>query len=161
MHTEEIYITKKTISQLIEQKKDQLPIVAVGTTSLRTLETLYFIGQNILENKPFDQIKQLSIDQWNATKYTPIETLKAILNHLNDHQLDHIHAKTQILIQPNCQFRLVDGLITNFHQPKSTLLLLISAFVGGNQDWKTIYNYALSNDFRFLSYGDSSLLWRH
>lgn len=132
-------------------------IIAVGTTSVRTLESIYYAGVKCIENgQPED------IDQWDPYtrdyQYTMKESLDAIIDYLQSHNLDNLTVETRIIIVPGFRFRVVDMLVTNFHQPQSTLLLLISAFV--NSDWKTIYNYALLNDFRFLSYGDSSLLFR-
>lgn len=133
------------------------PIVAVGTTSVRTLESLYYVGVKCIEDgKPSD------VAQWDPYEreyaYSMDEALNAIIKYLEDNNLDELKVGTRIIIVPGFKFRLVDMLVTNFHQPESTLILLISAFVGG--DWKTIYDYALSHEFRFLSYGDSSLLSR-
>ncbi len=154
MHTERIIVTRKTIENLLSHLGN---ITAVGTTSVRTLETLYFIGVNIYNqsDSPF------FVEQWQpySDNHSPISTkqsLEAIIEYVTQNDLEFIEAETQILIQPGYTFHLVNAMITNFHQPKSTLLLLVSAFVGG--DWKKIYDYALTNDFRFLSYGDSSLL---
>lgn len=152
MHTEVISVHKSTIQNLLLHLGN---IVAVGTTSVRTLESLYFIGRKI-NNSNFS----LHVSQWepyqSGDDVSPEVALQNILNYLTVNNLDTIVANTQILIQPGYQFRMVDGIITNFHQPKSTLLLLVSAFVGGQ--WMELYDYALANDFRFLSYGDSSLL---
>ena len=156
MHTECISVKKTTIEKLI-QKKGQ--IFAVGTTSVRTLESLYYIGV-YLKKKPDAKLEELIVNQW--TPYSSKEeidveiALRNILNYLEKQHLETLTTHTQILIAPGYTFKIVNGIITNFHQPKSTLLLLISAFVGEN--WKQIYDYALKNDFRFLSYGDSSLL---
>lgn len=133
------------------------PVIAVGTTSVRTLESLYYAGVSCIEDgHPQD------IDQWapysREYEYSTEEALRAIVDYLERNGLDELKLGTRIIIVPGFRFRIVRYLITNFHQPQSTLLLLISAFVGG--DWKTIYNYALSHDFRFLSYGDSSLLYK-
>lgn len=155
MHTEVISVQRSTIEHLIPKCGN---IVAVGTTSVRTLESLYYLGCNLTEH----QHGSLHVDQWAPYQQkhtlTTQEALQNIINYLDANKLTSLHAETQIMIRPGYQFRLVDGIITNFHQPKSTLLLLVSAFVNGN--WKQIYDYALSNDFRFLSYGDSSLLIR-
>ena len=156
MHTEVIAVPRATIADI----RDNIGhIVAVGTTSMRTLESLYFIGCRLMKNahpedlhigqfEPYEQV--YSVDTKTA--------LQAIVDYLDATAQETLHAETQIMIKPGYQFRVVDQLITNFHQPKSTLLLLVSAFVGG--DWHTIYDYALSHDFRFLSYGDSSILTR-
>ena len=157
MHTEVIAVTRETIQTLRDHVGD---IVAVGTTSMRTLESLYFIGDQLSTLN--SQLSTLSVSQFApyTREYTlsTREALQALVDYLDATGQDVLHAETQIMIKPGYQFRVVDKLITNFHQPKSTLLLLVSAFVGG--DWHTIYDYALANDFRFLSYGDSSILFR-
>lgn len=163
MHTEIIAVPREAIEAI----RDNLgKIVAVGTTSMRTLESLYFIGRQLRQvDSPFgigycpkvgqfEPYDQVPGDQVPSTK----EALDAIVAYLEATRQTTLHAETQIMIKPGYTFHVVDQLITNFHQPKSTLLLLVSAFVGG--DWKRIYDYALSHDFRFLSYGDSSILTR-
>jgi S-adenosylmethionine:tRNA ribosyltransferase-isomerase len=158
MHTECISVKKSTIEKLL-QKEGR--IFAVGTTSVRTLESLYYIGL-ILERKPDATPEELAVTQWlpyqSASANSLSYNLNLILNYMNRKSLETLTTHTQIMIAPGYDFKVVNGMITNFHQPKSTLLLLISAFVEG--DWKRIYNYALEHDFRFLSYGDSSLLVR-
>jgi len=159
MHTEYFAVRRRTIQRLLDNLGK---IIAVGTTSVRTLESLYYIGAT-LAGSPEPTIGELTVKQWvpyeiKHDKITPAESLRQILIYLDSKQLDTLHSSTQIIIAPGYDFRMVQGLITNFHQPQSTLLLLISAFVDGN--WKAIYNYALAHDFRFLSYGDSSLLLR-
>ena len=148
MHTEIIAVPKTTIEHIIRKLGK---IVAVGTTSMRTLESLYFIGLH--PDKP-------SVGQFepyeNAYSLSVRDSLQAIVDYLDATGQTTLHAETQIMIKPGYTFKIVDQLITNFHQPQSTLLLLVSAFVGG--DWHTIYDYALSHEFRFLSYGDSSIL---
>ena len=167
MHTEVIAVTRETIQTLRDHVGD---IVAVGTTSMRTLESLYFIGEQLSTSKTpktaaqqrFEHLELLRVAQFApyTREYTlsTRDALQALVDYLDATGQDVLHAETQIMIKPGYQFRVVDKLITNFHQPKSTLLLLVSAFVGG--DWHTIYDYALANDFRFLSYGDSSILTR-
>ena len=174
MHTEIIAVPRDTIMRLIDNIGH---IVAVGTTSMRTLESLYFLGsevQKFLSRQASNEYllaqmgrssegqEQLSVSQFAPyeREYTlsTREALQAIVDYLDRTEQDVLHAETQIMIKPGYTFRVVDQLITNFHQPKSTLLLLVSAFVGG--DWRTIYDYAMENDFRFLSYGDSSILFR-
>ena len=149
MHTEIIAVPRATIAH-IQAKLGK--IVAVGTTSMRTLESLYFMGcsksAHVGQFEPYEH-------EYTLSAY---EALQALLDWMDATGQDTLHAETQIMIKPGYQFRIVDQLITNFHQPQSTLLLLVSAFVNG--DWKTIYDYALSHDFRFLSYGDSSILTR-
>ena len=163
MHTEIIAVPKATIQTIINNLGH---IVAVGTTSMRTLESLYFLGAQLpstfssLEGRSGGSTLSVSQFEPYEKPYTlsTAEALQAIVDYLNHTQQDTLHAETQIMIKPGYTFHVVDQLITNFHQPKSTLLLLVSAFVGG--DWHTIYDYALSHDFRFLSYGDSSVLFR-
>jgi S-adenosylmethionine:tRNA ribosyltransferase-isomerase len=161
MHTEMIAVTRETIQTLRDHAGR---IVAVGTTSMRTLESLYYIGAQILAmaSEAMDEHGMLTVGQFvpYTTHYTysAYEAMDALLTYLDENNEDVLHAQTQIMIKPGYSFRIVAQLITNFHQPKSTLLLLVSAFVGG--DWKKIYDYALAHDFRFLSYGDSSVLTR-
>jgi S-adenosylmethionine:tRNA ribosyltransferase-isomerase len=158
MHTEIIAVPKATVQTIMDNLGH---VVAVGTTSMRTLESLYFIGSKLFKMVQSGSMS-LSVAQFEpyTGEYTlsTREALQAIVDYLEQTEQDTLHAETQIMIKPGYQFRVVDQLITNFHQPKSTLLLLVSAFVGG--DWHTIYDYALSHDFRFLSYGDSSILFR-
>lgn len=149
MHTEIIAVPRETIAHILAKLGS---IVAVGTTSMRTLESLYFIGckksGEVSQFEPYEKEYKLSTG----------EALQSLLEWMDATGQDVLHAETQIMIKPGYTFHVVDQLITNFHQPQSTLLLLVSAFVGG--DWHTIYDYALSHDFRFLSYGDSSILTR-
>ena len=162
MHTEIIAVPRETIAH-IQTKLGK--IVAVGTTSMRTLESLYFIGCQLrnIDKSEYQYSDEIHVDQFEpyGKEYTlsTREALQAILDYLDATGQQTLHAETQIMIKPGYTFRVVDQLITNFHQPQSTLLLLVSAFVGG--DWRTIYDYALSHGFRFLSYGDSSILNRH
>jgi len=156
MHTEVISVNRSTIAHLLQKSGN---IIAVGTTSVRTLESLYYIGLKLfLDPTGVD----FHVPQWLPYKITAsiptTQALQAILDYLDTNNLLTLHAETQIMIKPGYSFHLVNGIITNFHQPKSTLLLLVSAFVDGK--WMEIYDYALANDFRFLSYGDSSLLLR-
>jgi S-adenosylmethionine:tRNA ribosyltransferase-isomerase len=158
MHTEQIYVTKETLTKLVNSTGR---IIAVGTTSMRTLESLYWLGIKCLEAKM--PILNLHVNQWDGyvacKDYTVKEALSALLKHVDQVGLDYLSASTQMIIVPGYQFRMVDILITNFHQPRSTLLLLVSAFIGNS--WSNVYNYALENDYRFLSYGDSSILFRN
>jgi S-adenosylmethionine:tRNA ribosyltransferase-isomerase len=159
MHSECISVKKTTIEQLITNRGR---IFAVGTTSVRTLESLYYMGI-LLEENPDVNPEDLIVNQWfpyasNHSPLTVLHSLRNILNYMERKGLTVLTTHTQILIAPGYHFHIVNGMITNFHQPKSTLLLLVSAFVDGH--WKEIYDYALKNDFRFLSYGDSSLLMR-
>lgn len=157
MHTEFISVRRSSIERI---QKNLGKIIAVGTTSVRTLESLYYIGVK-LASHPDATSEELVVNQWmpyeaENNRIPVAEALQHILDYLDRHQADKLVTATQIIIAPGYEFKIVRGIITNFHQPKSTLLLLISAFVKGN--WRTIYDYALSQDFRFLSYGDSSLL---
>ena len=156
MHTEYISVNKRTIEKLIAHGGKT---IAVGTTSVRTLESLYYIGIKIHQNPEANQ-DELHVKQWMPYEphpaLTPVESLQNILDYLNRHGMEALHTSTQIIIAPGYEYKIVKKIVTNFHQPQSTLLLLVSAFVKG--DWKKIYDYALSHDFRFLSYGDSSLL---
>ena len=164
MHSEIIAVPKSTIEHIIANLGK---IVAVGTTSMRTLESLYYIGCQLRHvDSPFEIGYMPKVEQFepyedssvSAVQPSAKEALEAIVAYLNATRQETLHAETQIMIKPGYTFHVVDQLITNFHQPQSTLLLLVSAFVGG--DWHTIYDYALSHDFRFLSYGDSSILTR-
>ena len=156
MHTEYISVNKGTIKKLIAHRGKT---IAVGTTSVRTLESLYYIGILIHLNPEANQ-EELHVKQWMPYEphpaLTPVESLQNILDYLNRNNMEALHTSTQIIIAPGYEYKIVKKIVTNFHQPQSTLLLLVSAFVKG--DWKKIYDYALSHDFRFLSYGDSSLL---
>ena len=157
MHTEFFCVRRQTIEKLIHHSGKA---IAVGTTSVRTLESLYFIGCK-LRQKPEADESELHVGQWEpynnqSSSLSPVEALSEILKYLDRHHLAALHSSTQIIIVPGYSYRIVRMLITNFHQPQSTLLLLVSAFVGG--DWRRIYDYALKHDFRFLSYGDSSIL---
>jgi S-adenosylmethionine:tRNA ribosyltransferase-isomerase len=157
MHTEFFCVRRQTIEKLIHHSGKA---IAVGTTSVRTLESLYFIGCKLWQKPEADE-SELHVGQWEpysnqSSSLSPVEALSEILNYLDRHHLAALHSSTQIIIAPGYSYRIVRMLITNFHQPQSTLLLLVSAFVGG--DWRRIYDYALKHDFRFLSYGDSSIL---
>ena len=155
MHREPFVITLDFLKRLMSKTGK---LIAVGTTSVRTLESIYYVGVKCIEGgKPAD------VDQWDPYSreytYSLDESLQALIQYMLDNNLKELQLGTRIIIVPGYSFRVVDVLVTNFHQPQSTLLLLISAFVKG--DWKKIYDYALSNDFRFLSYGDSSVLFRN
>lgn len=160
MHSEWIAVRRESIERLLAHGGH---CTAVGTTSVRTLESLYYVGV-LLHRHPDAQQEDLHVPQWLPYEYaqsgerplTTVEALEAILAYLDRNHLPVLHTATQIIIAPGYEFHIVHRIITNFHQPQSTLLLLVSAFVQGN--WKVIYDYALSHDFRFLSYGDSSLL---
>ena len=155
MHREPFVIKLDFLKRLLSSLGK---VVAVGTTSVRTLESLYYVGvsciekgtpENVLQWAPYEREYEYSIE----------ESLGALISYMESNGLDDLQIGTSIIIVPGFRFRVVDILVTNFHQPQSTLLLLVSAFTGG--DWRRIYDYALDNGFRFLSYGDSSLLFRH
>ncbi len=157
MHTEYVCIRRTTLEKLLQHNCEA---IAVGTTSVRTLESLYYMGCKLKAN-PNATPEQLHVNQWEpydqtAANITPTEAIGELIAYLDRNNLPSLHSSTQIIIAPGYEYKIVKRLITNFHQPQSTLLLLVSAFVGGN--WKAIYRYALDNDFRFLSYGDSSIL---
>ena len=158
MHAEFFEIEKKLIHYLIENKNQ---LIAVGTTSLRTIESLYWLGIKIIAN-PNITPNDLHLLQWDAyelgeKEITKLAALHAILNWMESNQLQNLISKTQLMILPGYHFRMVKGLVTNFHQPKSTLLLIIAAIVG--HEWKAIYQHALAQQYRFLSYGDGCLFW--
>ena len=158
MHTEYIAVHRQTLEKLLAH---QCQAIAVGTTSVRTLESLYYMGLKALDNPDIDE-EQLHVAQWEP--YEEVRgkreevkaALQALLTWMDRRALTVLHSSTQIIIAPGYDYKIVKMLVTNFHQPQSTLLLLVSAFVHG--DWRRIYDYALSHHFRFLSYGDSSLL---
>lgn len=156
MHTEYISVNRQTIEKLIAHGGKA---IAVGTTSVRTLESLYYIGVTIASHPDAGQ-EELHVRQWQPYETHPtmttVESLQQILDYMKRHELEALHTSTQIIIAPGYTYHIVQKMVTNFHQPQSTLLLLVSAFVKSN--WRTIYDYALAHDFRFLSYGDSSLL---
>ena len=168
MHTEPILVTAALLRQLLAHRPR--PVLAVGTTSLRTLETLYWLGVGLLQptadispTTPDNTAPELLVTQWQpydlaeaAATIRPETALTALLHYLEAAGTDTLQASTRLLIAPGYRFRLTDGLITNFHQPESTLLLLVAALLG--PDWQAVYDYALAHDYRFLSYGDSSLL---
>ena len=160
MHSEWIYVPRTVVQALLQHGGE---CTAVGTTSVRTLESLYYIGRKILNNPQLPE-EQLKVQQWEpyedadpSEPPTTTAVLQALLEWMDRRHLDALHTSTQIIIAPGYRYHIVRRMITNFHQPQSTLLLLVSAFVGEDR-WRDIYRYALDHDFRFLSYGDSSLL---
>lgn len=161
MHAERIIVSREVIQSLISDRMDR-PVIAVGTTSIRTLESLYWFGVKLLEGEDLKQ--GFYIDQWIPYQYegvklpSALQVLNKILEWMSIHSFHEITGFTQLLIAPGYHYHLVDALITNFHQPDSTLLLLVASLVG--EKWRDIYNYALENDFRFLSFGDACLLFR-
>ncbi len=157
MHQEYFEIERKTLEKLSDTKGS---IVSVGTTSMRTLESLYWIGVRFIIEKDFAFKEMIHLDQWEA--YDLLDHVEyekaydAVLAYMHIHKLERFRAQTRLMITPGYHFNVVQKLITNFHQPQSTLLMLVSAFIG--EDWRKVYQFALEHDFRFLSYGDSSLL---
>ena len=155
MHCEQLFFSKKTIEHLLKEKNRK--IITVGTTTTRSLESLYWIGVKLHLRKQ----NPLHISQWEVyeelsdTSLSLEQSLQAILDYMQENQQEQLHASTALMMTPYYQPKIVKGILTNFHQPKSTLLLLISVFTGEN--WKNIYEYALSHEFRFLSYGDACL----
>jgi S-adenosylmethionine:tRNA ribosyltransferase-isomerase len=159
MHAEYIDVSVESIQKI----RQSLPynIITVGTTSLRTLESLYWLGKKVIDHPTID-MNDLYVDQWDAYNNKEVlpsadMALQALENYLLEKKLHRLVTKTRIIIAPGYSFQIMKALITNFHQPQSTLLLLVAAITG--DDWRTIYQYALDHDFRFLSYGDGSLLW--
>ena len=154
MHTEHIAVHRRTIEKLLRHQGEA---IAVGTTSVRTLESLYYMGLLAMQGK-----EDLHVPQWmpyecsDTTAPHSTAALSALLVYMDERQLDVLHSSTQIIIAPGYEYHIVRRMVTNFHQPQSTLLLLVSAFLKG--DWRKVYDYALGHNFRFLSYGDSSLL---
>lgn len=161
MHTEHIAVGRHTIERLVAYGGSA---IAVGTTSVRTLESLYYMGllagKLLREGRDTGDGEELRVPQWMPyempSEQSATDALKELLRYMEKHSMEVLHSSTQIIIAPGYEFRVVKAMVTNFHQPQSTLLLLVSAFVHG--DWRSIYDYALAHDFRFLSYGDSSLL---
>ena len=159
MHYEFIIVPRDVILDIINAPG---PIIAVGTTSVRTLESLYYIGQ-ILEDNPDADEEALTVTQWmpytTPCQISTQQALQNIVDYLDRHHADAYMGSTQLMIAPGFEYRIVSGMVTNFHQPQSTLLLLVAAFVGNDQ-WRGMYDYAMDHGFRFLSYGDAQLLLR-
>jgi len=153
MHTEQIVVSIDSLRHLKDKLNDH--VIAVGTTSLRTLESLYWMALKIKNGGEHLDLKQWDPYQMADEKISSQEAIQVLINHLHNQDLKYLKGQTQLMIAPGYRFKIISGLITNFHQPKSTLLLLVSALIGDK--WKTAYNFALQNDFRFLSYGDSCL----
>lgn len=164
MHDEMIVISKSAISEIIESLSDNRNIIAVGTTSVRSLESLYWAGLKYILGIT-DKLDNFSLNQDEPYQFsgeslniTAIDSFNAILKYMNENHLDYITGRTKLFIMPGYDFKTVNGIITNFHLPKSTLILLVAAFTG-REMWKRIYNEAAANNYRFLSYGDSSFLF--
>ena len=160
MHAENIEVRKIFIENLLNHL--QKNIVAVGTTSLRTIESLYWLGVKTIIH-PTVVLNDLQLNQWeayelNSDNITLEQSLQSLLEWMNKNQTEILITKTQMIIAPGYNLKIANALITNFHQPQSTLLLLVAALI--HDDWKKIYDYALANNFRFLSYGDGNLIWR-
>lgn len=156
MHTEKIFVPKHVIRNLLEYENKT--IICVGTTSVRTIESLYWYGRKIIENN--GNCLDLDIKQWQpyenmTTDISAKESLQAILQMMEKEKMDYLSGQTQLIIAPSYKYRIIKGMVTNFHQPKSTLLLLVSALIG--EDWKKVYKHAMENEYRFLSYGDACL----
>ena len=155
MHGENIIVTKALLKKLLAYEGK---IIATGTTSLRSLESIYWLGVKAMQNKNLDVLEQW---YWKENVHLDIkmqDSFLALIEYMKRNELDYFSSTTEIMIVPGYSFKVIEGIITNFHQPKSTLLLLISALIGDR--WKEVYDYALRNDFRFLSYGDSSILFK-
>jgi S-adenosylmethionine:tRNA ribosyltransferase-isomerase len=164
MHEEHVIIEKTLVQNLFNCIENKNRIIVVGTTSLRTIESLYWFGVKLFNNKSdWKNINKMEISQWEPyeNEHKPIsnaQVLKTVLDWMESKKVSQIHGATQIMIAPPYEIKLTSAIITNFHQPESTLLLLVSAFIG--EDWSDVYYFALNNNFRFLSYGDSSILFR-
>jgi len=158
MHSEHFYISESSVNQLINSKDN---LIAIGTTSVRAIESVYWLGVKMIDDNIINQ-NDLFIKQWETYELRqdiPLtDSLIAILKYMKHNKLDRLGAITRMMIVPGYKFRLIKGLVTNFHLPCSSLLLLIASFIG--DDWRKVYDFALNNNFRFLSYGDSSLLYR-
>ena len=161
MHSEYIDVSIKTIERILKQL--QTTIIAVGTTSLRTIESLYWLGLKV-KTDPGILPNSLTLSQWEVydlpnNKVATEDSLQSLLEWMHKNNLYRLVTKTQLIIAPGYNIKIADALITNFHQPQSTLLLLVATMIG--EEWKNVYHYAMENNFRFLSYGDGSMLWRH
>ncbi len=155
MHAEHFYVSRRSLQALLDHEGD---IMAVGTTTTRVLESLYWLGLKLIGNRQSGE-SPIFLDQWEAYEIPPgsrRESLRQLLWYMEENGLEIMKGITRLMIIPDYTFRMVNRMITNFHQPGSTLLMLVAAFIG--KDWKKVYDYAIANDFRFLSYGDSSLL---
>lgn len=162
MHAEWIEIPLHLLQRIAQQIKSGKKSIAIGTTSTRTIESAYWIGVQLLRNEWSEEKEHgIAVTQWypyeREDEFTDIEAIEALINYLKEKSKDTLITRTQLIIAPGYTFKLINGMVTNFHQPSSTLLLMISALIG--EDWKKVYAYALENNFRFLSYGDGSLLW--
>ena len=168
MHTEVFTVTRELVGSLADALRTGRPVTAVGTTSVRTLESLPYLGMHLERGA-----EELNVTQWEAYEFSDtaddrrpstISALDALISYMDKHGLNSVTASTSIMIAPGFRWRIVDRMVTNFHQPQSTLLLLVSSFLGMNADgrprWRDIYEEALAGDYRFLSYGDACLFSR-
>jgi S-adenosylmethionine:tRNA ribosyltransferase-isomerase len=159
MHVEHAFISLNCLLEIQEQIKSGKPLIAVGTTSLRVLESLFWFGVKVMK-EPW--LSELHVEQWDPyeiiTEATPLQSIGAIIHMMQNAGMTELRGDTGLLIAPGYKIRVANAIVTNFHQPKSTLILLVAAMIG--EDWHKVYSEALANDYRFLSYGDSSLLWR-
>jgi S-adenosylmethionine:tRNA ribosyltransferase-isomerase len=153
MHVEKVVISKTTLENLL--KKIDNPIIPVGTTSMRTIESIYWMGVKIKSGNNIFKVEQWDPYLSSDNNISPKESIELLLNYMDHQNISEIKGETKLMIAPGYKFKFAQGLITNFHQPKSTLLLLVSALIGDR--WKDAYKYAVNNNFRFLSYGDSCL----
>ena len=156
-------MTREVVADLIRHKKDGKPLVAVGTTSVRTLESLPYVGRAIIRGEEHPHVSQWEAYEQESNEIDTIKTLEAIVAYLDERGEESLTASTAIMIAPGFHWRMVDVMVTNFHQPQSTLLLLVSSFLGeenGEPRWRTIYEEALAGDYRFLSYGDACLFFK-
>lgn len=163
MHTETFTVTRAVLADLIRHKKEGKPLVAVGTTSVRTLESLPYVGRAIIRGEEHPHVSQWEAYEQESNEIDTIKTLEAIVAYLDERGEESLTASTAIMIAPGFHWRMVDVMVTNFHQPQSTLLLLVSSFLGeenGEPRWRTIYEEALERDYRFLSYGDACLFFK-
>jgi S-adenosylmethionine:tRNA ribosyltransferase-isomerase len=159
MHAEQIQVSRQVLQNLLQSINR--PVIPVGTTAMRTLESLYWFGLMLYEDGLSK--RDFNLDQWFPYQNHPVlpsvvASLSRLIAYLDHHALESFKATTALMIAPGYKIKMVNGLITNFHQPKSTLLLLVAALIG--EQWKTAYQYALEHDFRFLSYGDACLLFK-
>lgn len=158
MHAEWIAVTTNTLQLLIDHMAKG--IIAVGTTSCRTLESLYWMGNTLLNGEAL-RLNEIAVQQWDpytdAPQHPTTAALAALLQYMQQQHMNRLTTRTQIIIAPGYRWKLIEGLVTNFHQPQSTLLLLVAALIG--DDWQKVYAHALAHGYRFLSYGDGSLLW--
>lgn len=160
MHYEAMDVSLSFLKNLLSHISQNRNTITVGTTSMRTIESLYWIGVKVFHNEL--EPLHIEVQQWDPyekpSNISAQQSIESLITWMEQHHIERLFAKTQIIIAPGYELKIVNALVTNFHQPQSTLILLVSAVVGNY--WKTIYQYAMDHDFRFLSYGDGSLLWK-